>query len=161
MAAKPIDESIIQDIIADWRTGEFSQRDLAKRYSVSAGKVAAITKGIAKDAKSIVSAGIQYKQGLALHDERMVSAINGIVDKKIEQAEWLNKTAMKIAEISLKALELDPSVQNASLAQKTMIDTQKAAGIVPYYPTQATITNTNAQQNVHPQIMTRVIDNGR
>ena len=144
MATKPIDDSVIHDILADWRTGEYSQQKLADKHGVSKGAVNKLCKGVDQDTKSIVTAGIEYKQGLAAHGDRIVTAINDVVDKKVAQAEWLNKASMEIAEIALKALRDDPTPQNAGITQKVMIDTHKAAGIVPYYPnTPATALQVN------------------
>ncbi len=95
MAAKPIKPSIAAAIVTDWRTGEYSQRQLADKHKVSTGKVAQLTKGVLQDGAAIVSAGIQYRQALAAQDERMVSTITEIVDKKVARLEWLREAAMQ------------------------------------------------------------------
>ncbi|GEM_PF-4848851 len=151
MATKPIDDSVIQGILADWRTGEYSQQKLADKHEVSKGAVNKLCKGVAQDIKSIVTAGIEYKQGLAAHGDRIVTAINDVVDKKIAQTKWLNKASMEVAEIALAALKADPTPQNAGITQKVMIDTHKAAGIAPYYPnalTTALQVNQNADRTL-------------
>ncbi len=103
MAAKPLDPAIAEAIVRDWRTGEYSQRQLADIHKVSTGKVANLTKGVTQDASSIVSAGIQYKQGLSAHDERMVSAITHVVDKKVQRLEWLRDAAMQNVQQAMQA----------------------------------------------------------
>jgi hypothetical protein len=94
MAAKPINPDTVSKIDAEWRTGEYSQRDLADRHGVSAGKVAQITKGVPKDAAHIVSAGIQYRQGLAGQDERMVSAVTEAVDERTKHIQFFTNAAV-------------------------------------------------------------------
>ena len=49
MAAKALDPRIVSAIQADWRTGRYSQRDLAEKHKVSAGTAAKMTKGVPKD----------------------------------------------------------------------------------------------------------------
>lgn len=95
MSAKPIDTAIKEAIIRDWRTGEYSQRQLAEKHKVSNGAVAKLVKGVPQDAAAIVSAGVQYQQALQPLDERMVSTITDIVDTKAKRLEWLKSAAMK------------------------------------------------------------------
>jgi hypothetical protein len=95
MAAKPLDSVLIDDILIDWRLGQLSQRQIAEKRGVSNGVVAKITKGVARDVGSIVSAGIQYQQALRQHDERIVSAVEQTVSEASKRMEWLNKAALK------------------------------------------------------------------
>lgn len=94
MANKSITKAVKNKIDAEWRTGQFSQRELADRHKVSVGFVAKITKGIAKDCEHIVSAGVAYKQALVGHSERIVSTIERVVHDKIEKLELLKNYAM-------------------------------------------------------------------
>ena len=80
MAAKPLSDSITKDIIADWRTGAFSQQKLADKHKVSKGVVNKLCKGVEQDTASIVTAGVNYKQGLSAHDDRNVTAVTAVVD---------------------------------------------------------------------------------
>lgn len=93
MAAKPIPPEVCERIIAEWRTGEYSQRDLAARNKVSAGMVAKLTKGVEQDVSAIVSAGVQYRQGLAEHDEQTVSAVSIAVDERTKHIKLFNSLA--------------------------------------------------------------------
>lgn len=103
MAAKPIDKSVAAAIVADWRTGEYSQRDLAEKHRVSVGVVARLTKGVDKDVSAIVSAGIQYRSGLAAHDEQTAHAITDVVDRKVARMEYLTDAAIRNVEASMAA----------------------------------------------------------
>jgi predicted transcriptional regulator len=107
MAAKPISEETKIAINADWRTGEYSQRQLAEKHKVSVGLVAKLTKGVAQDAKSIVSAGVEYLQGLQAHDERIVSAVEQVVDQKVRWLDFLNKAALKNVQEAMKVRCID------------------------------------------------------
>lgn len=104
MAAKPTPQTTIDQIKVEWRTGEYSQRELARRHKVSNGVVAKITKGVEQDVSAIVSAGVQYKQGLREHDERMVSAIVSAVDEKSRYLDFLHNSALRNVKESMEAL---------------------------------------------------------
>jgi len=103
MAAKPLDPEKVARIITDWRLGQMSQRQIAEKHKVSNGVVAKLTKGVEHDVSSIVSDGIQYKQALQAHDERIVSAVEEAVDERVKQMEWLNKAALKNVSEAMKA----------------------------------------------------------
>lgn len=94
MAAKPIPKEKIDKILAEWRTGSYSQRDLADKHKVSAGMVAKLTKGIDKDCERIVSAGVAYNQGLSGHDEQTVSAITMAVEERSRYIKFFNDAAL-------------------------------------------------------------------
>lgn len=81
-AGKKLDKALEDKILIDWKTGEYSQRDLANKYQVSAGKIASLTKGVSKDLERIVSAGVEYYQGLQGKDVQTVSAVAQAVDRK-------------------------------------------------------------------------------
>jgi hypothetical protein len=49
MAAKPLDQVLVEDILIDWRLGQLSQRQIAEKRGVSNGVVAKITKGVDRD----------------------------------------------------------------------------------------------------------------
>lgn len=49
MAAKPLESAKAESIVADWRTGEYSQQAVADRNSVSKGAVNKLCKGVEQD----------------------------------------------------------------------------------------------------------------
>ncbi len=95
MAAKSLPETVSQDIVADWRTGEFSQQELADKHKVSKGAVNKLCKGVEQDTAPIVTAGIQYRQALAAHDDRNVTAVTAVVDEKMRHIEFFNNSAIR------------------------------------------------------------------
>ena len=103
MAAKAINPDTAAQVVADWRTGEYSQRDLTAKHRVSVGVVARLTKGVHKDMSAIVSAGIQYRSGLAAHDERTAHAITDVVNQKVARMEYLSDAAIRNVEASMSA----------------------------------------------------------
>jgi hypothetical protein len=94
MAAKPLDPIKAESIVADWRTGEYSQQDLADRHKVSKGAVNKLCKGVEQDTAAIVAAGVLYKQGLAAHDDRNVTAVTNIVDERTKHIQFFTSAAV-------------------------------------------------------------------
>jgi DNA-binding Lrp family transcriptional regulator len=95
MAAKPLDPAIAEAVVTDWRVGQMSQQAIAEKHRISKGAVNKLCKGIEQDGAAIVTAGIQYRQALAGHDDRIVTAIENEVDERVKRMEWLNKAALK------------------------------------------------------------------
>ena len=103
MAAKPLDPAIAEAIVVDWRVGQMSQRQLAEKHKVSLGMVSKLCKGVNQDAATIVNTGVQYRQALAAHDERIVNAVEQVVDERVKREEWLNIQALKNLDQAMKA----------------------------------------------------------
>lgn len=66
------------NLIADWKTGRYSQRDLASKYNCSKGKVSQLTEGIEKAKNDqVVKAQITILSAKALlSDEEMTAILN-------------------------------------------------------------------------------------
>ena len=123
MAAKPLDATIAENILIDWRLGQLSQRKIAEKHSVSNGTVANLTKGVVRDVSGIVSAGIQYQQALHTQDERIVSAIEIAVSEASKRMEWLNKANMTVANLTMRKIAIDMeavSYQDLNAASATL-----------------------------------------
>ena len=103
MAAKPLNPSIAEAIVVDWRVGQMSQRQLAEKHKVSLGMVSKLCKGVNQDAATIVNTGVQYRQALAAHDERIVNAVEQVVDERVKRQEWLNVQALKNVQQAMDA----------------------------------------------------------
>jgi hypothetical protein len=142
MAAIPLDETLIAKIVADWRTGAFSQQALADKHKVSKGAVNKLCKGVEQDMTAIVTAGIAYNQGLLNQDDRMVTAVTAVVDEAASRMEWLNKAALKNVQEAMKA-----SCENQQDFKHRADTVLKAKEAVFGKAAETVINNTNAQQN--------------
>ena len=80
-----------------------SQRQLAEKHKVSLGMVSKLCKGVNQDAATIVNTGVQYRQALAAHDERIVNAVERVVDERVRRLEWLNIQALKNVREAMEA----------------------------------------------------------
>lgn len=104
-------EALDSKILIEWRTTEATQRDLADLFGVSNGYIAKVTKGVVKDAKEVVSKGIEYNQLLAAFDEQIVSRIKEIVSEKTQAIQFLDMAAvLNIQKMLPKTLSNDTSI---------------------------------------------------
>jgi hypothetical protein len=142
--AKANYDHLIPKIQAEWRTGEYSQRDLAKKHSVSTGFVAKWTKGIDQDAKSAVSGGVIYKQALASDNEHLVSAVSAAVDEKVRHLTFFNTSALKNQQIANKKLSEDLSLQD--LESHSRITARNKETVLGKSPETAIQVNNNQDQ---------------
>lgn len=148
MAAKPLSDSVTKDIIADWRTGAFSQQKLADKHKVSKGVVNKLCKGVEQDTASIVTAGVSYKLGLSAHDDRNVTAVTAVVDERTKHIQFFTNAA--IQNVS-EAMEMKCEDQNDHKSRADTILKGKEA--VLGKESGNVINNTNAQQINHAQLL--------
>lgn len=123
MAAKPIDKSVVDAILIDWRLGRLSQRDIANKHKVSPATVNKVCKGVAQDVAAIVNKGIQYQQALSEHDERMVNAVHDEVDFIFKHKRFFDNAHVKIAQVTVDKLDVEresASFQDLSAAANTI-----------------------------------------
>lgn len=153
MAARSIDPAISGKVVAEWRTGEYSQQDLARKHKISKGMVNKLCKGVAQDVGDLVTAGAKYKQGLANLDDRIVTAVTEAVDERTKYINFFNNTQAKLAGIALKRIEQQTDEKGApgeifsmtELAQASAVVNTSRIGILGK-PAETIINNTNAVQ---------------
>jgi hypothetical protein len=104
MAAKPINQEVVKNVVADWRTGEYSYSELAHRHKISKAKVGQLCKGVEQDLSDIVDAGTQYRSGLANHDRRIVDAVNHAVDERTKHIQFFNNAAIQNVKEAMSAI---------------------------------------------------------
>lgn len=94
MAAKPLESAKAEAIVTDWRVTELSQQAISEKHGVSKGVVNKLCKGVERDGHAIVTAGIQYRQALAAHDDRIVTAIEHEVDERTKHIQFFTHAAI-------------------------------------------------------------------
>ncbi len=122
MAAKQIDKGLAQDVVADWRTGDFNQREIAEKRRVSLGTVNKLCKGVAQDNADIVNAGVQYKTGLAGQDERNVNAIMAVVDERTKHIQFFTNATVKNIGRMVDKIDGSTSIIEHRVAQAAIKD---------------------------------------
>jgi hypothetical protein len=148
MAAKPIDKSVTEGILIDWRIGRMSQRDIANKHKVSAALVNKTCKGIPQDVAAIVNTGIQYEQALSDHGERMVNAVQDVVHDAVRNKRFFDNAHVLVAQVTVKKVNTEgeaASFQDLNAAANTI--TKAREGVMGKTP-DTVINNSNASQTV-------------
>ena len=120
MAGKPIDPELAATIVAEWRTGAYSIRDLAKRHDVSHGVCGKLCKGVIKDMATTVDAGLLYMGGLAGHDGQLVDAVRTVVDERTKHMQFFTNAAVRNVSMAVKKLSEETSQAEHRLCAETI-----------------------------------------
>ena len=152
MAARPLPNAKVALILAEWRTGQYSQNMLHKRHGVSLGAVNKLCKGVEQDMLPIVNAGILYNQALESNDECTVNVVNGIVDKTVQRLEFLRHASIQNVQ---QAMAAECKDMNDFKARGTTIR-EAAETVSPKGPSTAIQINNNPITEIE-----RVILNGK
>lgn len=118
MAAKPIDKNLADLIIREWRTGRYSQNDLALEHKVSKGVINKLCKGVEQDVSNIVTAGVEYYQGLNSQDDRMMTVIENVVSMEVRLRGKVERFVEKAIDKGISMLD---SIESGS-EYKAVID---------------------------------------
>jgi hypothetical protein len=99
-----------QKIIDDWRTGQYTQAELWKKYKVSDAYVAKLVSGIKKDLQPIVSSQMKMFRDLAglSYDEQEL--VFSTAKAKCEAIELVNYGMTKAAAFLINKINLQASV---------------------------------------------------
>lgn len=133
-------------IIADHKTGNFSQRELAAKYKVSLGFINKNIKNIDKIDEELVNVGVAYKTELAKRDEQSVNAIEQVVNEKTKHLLFFTNSALKNQTLANKKLDENISINDLE-AHSRITSRNKDSVLGKEANTQVNIQNTNAQQN--------------
>ena len=82
-------------ICIDWRTGEYTKADLAKKYGVSFTFIGNLVDSIEKDLSGVVSDGISYFRTLAGLDETTGQSVQDLVKLRCAQIGFISDVTMK------------------------------------------------------------------
>jgi len=84
-----------EKILADFHTGAYTNRELAKRYGVSHVTIGKITKGLSPKHKEKVTTQISIIADLAEESYQEVTAINEVVTKATKHLVFFQNSALK------------------------------------------------------------------
>jgi uncharacterized protein YlzI (FlbEa/FlbD family) len=107
-------------VVADWRTGAYTIRDLASKYRVSTGFIHKHTRDIPRDLAETVNKIVESKQALASVDAQTVNAVNDVVHDKIRHIEFFTKAAMRNVSMAVRKLDADSTQYDHRLAAETI-----------------------------------------
>jgi hypothetical protein len=107
MATPAITDEQRAAILADWKTGDFTQRHLSQKHKLALGTINKITKGTDKTNEHIVNKLVEAKQALSDLDELSAKAVNDVVDAKVKWLDYLNRSAIRNVKESMEMPCLD------------------------------------------------------
>ena len=105
-------------LLADYHTGEYTQRDLARKHKVSNGTVASLTKGLLKKTEQLVSKKVEVIQESKALTEQELIAVDDVVDfksKLIKDIELFTNKAVRKANGLLDETETGEGVDKLSI----------------------------------------------
>ena len=82
-------------ILAEHKTGKFSQRELAKRYKLGLGTINKICKGVEQSLKSTIAKGTEYLTELSDLNEYEREAVTQAVSDNARAIIFFKQTAIK------------------------------------------------------------------
>ena len=142
-------------LLADYHTGDYSQRQLAKKHSISNGTVAGITRGLSKKSERLIQKKVEVEQELKLLNDLELSAIEHSVKFKLgllNDIELFSNAAIKKASQLVNASDsgndfkaVVEGVDKLSIMTKINDRHAKSASI-----------QQNTQTNVGDEVITRV-----
>lgn len=78
-----------EQLLADWRTGEFKHQELADKHKMSRPNVARIVKDIPQDLASVLTHKIESEQELAELSDKELTIVDTLAKSKIEDAKMI------------------------------------------------------------------------
>lgn len=132
-----------EEVIADWKTGKYTERDIASKHKISPATAHNIVKGIEKTISKLVSKQIEINQELAEHTEQEVSKFKQEVEEQTRYIKFFNQAAIQNVQGAMKA-GCDSQADFRARADTITKGREVVLGKTP----DTVINNTNAQQTL-------------
>lgn len=117
MAAKPIPEHVREAVLIDWRMGQLSQREIAKKHAVSAGYVGRLCVGIERDGEQYVAALLVAKQEVKALGGRMEAAIVSECERRVAMQAFFEDATVRNITLMMEKVETTDSIAQHRMAQ--------------------------------------------
>ena len=140
-----------EQLLADFKTGAFTQRELAHKYKLSVARISALTKGVVKDLENIVNTKSQIEHELSFKSVQEVNAVSEQVNIRTKHLQFIYNASLKNASIMMKKINGATAIIEHKLAQETLNKAGEALGVIDKGGSNVNINNTNAQQNNAPR----------
>jgi hypothetical protein len=137
-----------EKIVAEWRTGKYSLRDLADRHKISRGTIHNLVAGIGQDIGQLVDKQVEINQQLAGMNRQEVDVFRDEVDERQKYHQFFTNQAVRNVESAMR--KLDDEVEVTLFEHKALAEViQKGKETVLGKDAAVVVnnTNTNAQQN--------------
>ena len=140
----------IESLKVDYLTGGNSQRELAKKYGISAAYVNKIIKGVHEKEIAAVNAGVAYNGALSELDRKSVNIVEQAVNEKTKHLTFLHNATLKNISVMAKKLNEDATIQDHKTAQDAIHKAGQTLGVIEQFAKSGDVnvqTNTAVQTN--------------
>lgn len=141
----------IENLLADFNTGKFSQRDLSKKYNVSLGKINQLVKGLEPKNEHIVEATKTVLKAKEELTNAEMNSIMNIAEQELRNKEIIMKATLKNITSMIKKINDGSSIAEHKIAQDAIDKASITLNVNPRHAnSQININNENNQatQNV-------------
>ena len=95
------------EVIADWKTGSYTERALASKHKISPGTAHNIVAGIEKTLEPLISKQVEINQELSELSEQEMSKFKQEVDERSKHIQFFKGAHMLAATTAVKKLKED------------------------------------------------------
>ncbi len=134
-------------ILADFHTGQFVQRELAKKYEVSTATINKLTKGVKPKHEDKVNAVATAHAQLEGESEQEVNAVHKAIEAKTKHIKLINSNAEKMAKKISKMIKKVAEPQDMRHLVEANDKLSVTLKVNDRFAPKTEITNTNATQN--------------
>lgn len=92
-----------EQVVADWKTGNYSLRSLANKHRISATTAYNLTQGMDKSLEPLINAEVAIKQELANLNEQELNTFEKEVNKRTEHLVFFANAAVTNVQQAMKA----------------------------------------------------------
>ena len=135
-----------EKILADWKTGHYSQNKLAKEYEVSPATINKICKDIKQENASIVNTQVALNVKLSDKSEYEVNSIHLAVEERTKHLIFFQNSALKNQKLANELVNESSKIYDLK-AHADLTSKNKQTVLGKDIETEININNTNAQQN--------------
>ncbi len=146
------------NIVAKWKTGVYTQRELAKTYNVDVATINKIVKEIPKENADLVEAGVVFENAKkSTKSQQEISEINKAIEYRLTKEFSEDNKKVKIYDTSFKILDLVNSIlKKGTVEDKISVTTN----VNPRHAnTNIKVDNNNTQENNMPMQINIIRDN--
>lgn len=108
------------NIVAKWKTGVYTQRELAKTYNVDVATINKIVKGIPKENANLVEAGVVFENAKrATKSQQEISEINKAIEYRLKKEFSEDNKRVKVYDLSYKLIDVvEDLLKNKKVKEK-------------------------------------------
>lgn len=133
------------ELLADWKTGKYTERDIASKYRISPATAHKLVTGVSKSISPLISKQVEINQELATMNEHEVSKFKQEVDERSKHIQFFTEAAVKNVKAAVdKIVDTTSQAEHRMLADTILKGRETVLGKAPETAIQIN-TNGNTQ----------------